>query len=229
MPTHFTNGVSNRAVGNTLYDWGYLDPTKYHTYFNDFDTIIATDWVFTTTEAGSGSATEAIQDEAGGVLKLTNDDADNDNDFLQLVPETFKWSSTKEMFFCTRFKVSDATQSDLVIGLQIRDTTPLDVTDGLFFTKADGSASMTFSVEKNNTATSTTVGTLVSDTYVRVGFFYNPLDYKFHIFLNDVEVASSVNTNAVDDEELTVSIGLQNGEAVAKTMSVDYILVSQER
>ena len=31
MPTHFTNGVSNRAVGNPLYEWGYLDPTKYHT------------------------------------------------------------------------------------------------------------------------------------------------------------------------------------------------------
>jgi hypothetical protein len=36
-------------------------------------------------------------------------------------------------------------------------------------------------------------------------------------------------TNLCDDEELTISFGIQNGEAVAKTMSIDYIFVSKER
>jgi hypothetical protein len=32
-----------------------------------------------------------------------------------------------------------------------------------------------------------------------------------------------------DDEDLTVSFGIQNGEAVAKTMTVDYILAAMDR
>ena len=40
---------------------------------------------------------------------------------------------------------------------------------------------------------------------------------------------TSVTTNLVDDEDLTVSIALQNGEAVAKTMTVDYVFVAKER
>ena len=32
-----------------------------------------------------------------------------------------------------------------------------------------------------------------------------------------------------DDEVLTPSFGIQNGEAAAKTMSIDYILAAKER
>ena len=39
MPTHFTGGVSNVAVGNPLYEFGMLDPTKYHVIFDDFDKL----------------------------------------------------------------------------------------------------------------------------------------------------------------------------------------------
>jgi hypothetical protein len=38
-----------------------------------------------------------------------------------------------------------------------------------------------------------------------------------------------VSTNAPDDEELTVSFGIQNGAAAAKTLTVDYIGASKER
>ena len=58
--THFTNGVSNQTVGNPLYDYPYLDPFKYYTYSNDFFTYHADEWTITTTEAGTGSATEAV-------------------------------------------------------------------------------------------------------------------------------------------------------------------------
>lgn len=38
----------------------------------------------------------------------------------------------------------------------------------------------------------------------------------------------SVLTNLPDDEELTVSFGIQNGEAAAKTLAIDYIRVEVE-
>ena len=230
MPTHFTNGVSNVTQGHPLYEFGMMDPTKWVAYFNDFNTYSAGDWTITTTEAGAGNATEALTDVAGGALLITNDDADNDADFFNLVGESFQYSSTKKMFFRARFKISDATQSDIVMGLQITDTTPLAVTDGIYFTKADGSTATSFVVTKDSTATTqASVATLADDTFVTLAFFYNPQSGNFEVFADDSKVAEVVNTNAPDDELLTVSFGIQNGEAAAKTMTLDYVFAAVER
>lgn len=144
MPTHFPSGVNTSVRGSTLYEMPATDWTRMHTYFNDFDTYVVGDWTITTTEAGAGSATEALGNADGGVLVITNDAADNDADFFQKVGESFKFVSGKKLWFKARFKVSDATQSDFVMGLQITDTTPLDVSDGVFFMKDDGDANLDF-------------------------------------------------------------------------------------
>ena len=88
MTTHFRTGVSNQVLIARLERSKHLDPTKY-VYHNDFLTYHADEWTITTTEAGSGNASEALGDGDGGLL-ITNDDADNDNDFLQLVKEGFQ-------------------------------------------------------------------------------------------------------------------------------------------
>ena len=62
-----------------------------------------------------------------------------------------------------------------------------------------------------------------------LAFYYDPKDRKFHVYKDNVEVGSGVNTNAPDDEELAVSFALQNGEAVAKVMTLDYISAGKER
>ena len=85
MTTHFTSGVTNVTADSTFGKVKAPDPTKYHMYHNDFDTYLASDWTNTTTEGGSGNASEALGDGDGGLLVITNDDADDDNDFLQLV------------------------------------------------------------------------------------------------------------------------------------------------
>jgi hypothetical protein len=121
-------------------------------------------------------------------------------------------------------------QADFVIGLQITDTTMLDVTDGIFFQKDDGDALLDFHVEKNNTATDVAgVATLVADTYIKVGFYYDGVDSTIQIFINDVRVGAAAITNAPDDEELAISFGIQNGQAVANVLSLDYIRCVQQR
>jgi hypothetical protein len=200
--------------------------TLYHTYFEDFDYYTAADWTVTETQAG---ATQALTDGDGGLLLITNTAADNDLVSLQKVGESFRFASGKPLFFEARFKVSDATQSDVVIGLQITDTTPLDVTDGVFFIKADGAATVDFLVEKNNTATTASaVATMANDTYIRLGFYYDGIS-AVQYFVNGSIAGSSVTTNLPDDEDMTITIAIQNGEAVAKTMTVDYVYVAKER
>lgn len=231
MTTNSTNGITNIASDNILGQIKQLDPTQAHTYFNDFDTYVAGDWTVTETQAG---ATQAITNEDGGVLLLTNSADDDDLVALQLSKETFKFEANKPLFFKARFAVSDATQSDLVIGLQITDSTPLAVTDGVYFSKADGAATLNFNVVKNSTATTASaIATLSNATFITVAFYYNGVDKIFYAAGTDSNIPAilgkSVITNLPDDEELTISFALQNGEAVAKTMSIDYIFCSKER
>lgn len=228
-PTRFNNGVTTVRKTDVLGEYGAPDPTKWHTYFNDFDTYVAGDWTITTAEAGAGSATEALTNEDGGVLLVTNDSADNDNDFFQKIGESFLFEANKKLVFKARLKVSDATQSDWICGLQITDTSPLDVTDGVFFQKDDGDTDIDFHVEKNNTASSATaIATNADATYVILGFYYNGVD-AVEYFVDGVRKGSLAVTNLPDDEELTASFGIQNGEAAAKTMSIDYLLIAKER
>ena len=229
-PTRFTSGVGTATkTSNTGY-YGMPDPTKWITYFNDFTEYVSGDWTITTTEAGSGAATEALAStSAGGLLLVTNDDADNDADFFNLKTEAFKFVAGKKTFFKARFAVSDATQSDFVMGLQITDTTPLAVSDGVYFMKDDGDASLDFHVEKDGSDTTASAIATVSDATMLVAGFYYDGKSAIEYYVDDVKLGTSVTTNLPDNEELAVSFGIQNGAAAAKTMTVDYIFVSQER
>lgn len=231
-PTRFTNGLTTVRKATSLGNYGMPDPTGWHTYFNDFDTYVVGDWTITTTEAGAGSATEALADADGGVLLITNDAADNDCDFFQKVGESFLLTAGKRAFFKARFKVSDATQSDFVMGLQVTDTTPLAVTDGIYFQKDDGDTQLDVYCQKDASTgqtSATNIATVADDTYLTVAWAYDGKS-ELAYFVNDVQLGTlNASSTYLPDTELTVSFGIQNGEAVAKTMSVDYIFASFER
>lgn len=240
-PSRFVGGgVTTAYPIDPLGYFGMPDPTKWITYFNDmcggWDTLPnATDQNYVVTKTGAG--TVAATDGAGGLCVLTNAAADNDAVFIQRKGEAFRWNSLKRMFFEARLKVSDATQSDVVVGLQITDTTPLDVTDGLFFLKADDAATFQFRVEKNDAASTLACGSMVSDTFIRMGFAYNgsavvdgATVYPFTVFIDGRAIGVvNASTNVPDDEDLCISVGVQNGEAVAKSLTIDYIFAAVER
>jgi len=224
------NTVASRSKKDLPMFQPYPSDQTYYGYFNDFMTYNSGDWTITTTEAGTGSATEAVTSSAGGALLLTNAAGDNDLDFLQLKGEAFTLAAGKRAFFSSRFKVSDATQSDFVMGLHITDTSPLDVTDGVFFISADGAATIDLAVEKNNTATTaSSIATMVNDTFITLSWFIDPDTSNVHYSVNNAEPLVLVDTNLPNDEDLTISFGIQNGAAAAKTMTVDYINVMVER
>ena len=232
MPTHFRSGVSNTVPGDALYEMGQLNPFIYHTLFDDFDTYTAAQWTVTETQAG---ATQAVGDGDGGVLVLTNATGASDVNSIQRVAsgvtaETFRWAADKDMFFVARFKVSDVTNTFVNVGLCITDTTPSDVTDGIFLFKTEDVTTLTLRIEKDNTATSINLGTMVNDTYVVAGFAYTAADRTFRGFFNGVEVGSTQTlTNAPDDEDLTITLAEVNSSAAAHVLSVDYFLAAKQR
>ena len=233
MTTNFPNGISTADRGTELERLILPDPTQAHVYFNDFTTYVAGDWTITTTEGGTGDASEALTNVAGGALLITNDDADNDSDEFQLAVESFKFASGKKSWFKTRFKVSDATQSDWIIGLCITDTTLIDaVSDGVYFKKDDGDASIDFALELNGSATEASgIATQSDDTFVTLGWYFDgdtTNGIKYYVDGTHKGTQTTM-TNLCTDEELAVSFALQNGAAAAKTMTLDYIYAAQER
>lgn len=226
--TRYPSGLTNAAPYGPLGNLTMLDPSKLHSFFDDFDTYLATDWTITET----GTATQALTAGDGGLLLVTNSAADNDASFQQLTTATFLMAAGKRAFFKCRFKVSDATQSDVQVGLVVTDTTPLDATDGIYFQKDDGDAQIDVYVRKNATTGSTSatnVGTLVDDTFIVLGFAYDGKS-EVAFFIDDVKVSSLDGSSTyLPDATLAVSFGIQNGEAVAKTMTVDYVFAAKER
>ncbi len=230
LPNGVTNADSNSAMGTLT----QLDPTKLHTYFNDFNSYNAADWVVTTVEAGTGSATEEIGDEAGGLLEITTDDADNDSTFLQLAKETFKFVSGKKLHFKAQFTTiaggSSFVLGGFVIGLQIRDTTPLDVSDGVYFQKnVGGSNQLTFKIVKVSVASTETLSEFhAASKTIEVAFIYDGRS-EVQYWVDNIKIGTLDTTNLPDDEELTISFGFENGDANQRTMSFDYIYVANER
>ena len=137
--TRLPSGINNQAASSLFANFPIPTANSLLTSFNDYFTYTAGDWVVTETQAG---ATQALTAGSGGWLLLTNSAADDDLVALQKTPAMLDLSSTKQAWFSSRFKVSDATQSDVVIGMQVVDTTPLDVTDGIYFLKSDGAATV---------------------------------------------------------------------------------------
>ena len=96
--------------------------------------------------------------------------------------------------------------------------------------KTDGDTNLDFIVEKDNTSTDTTaIHTMEDDTFVTTTWFIDPDASKVFYSVNNAAPVGVVITNLPDDEELTVSFGIQNGAAAAKTMTIDYVVAAVER
>jgi hypothetical protein len=199
-------------------------------YYNDFlfaQDYSASDWTVTETQAG---ATQAIAaDELNGALLLTNSAADDDVNQLQSAEEWIKLSAGKRVWFETKIKVSDATQSDIFVGFATTDTTIIaGTTDSVGFRKADGSTAVEALTEDNTSETSTaSVHTLADATYVTLGFAWDGIS-KVKFYVNRA-LAATHTANIEQTNKLALTYTLQNGEAVAKTMTIDYAYVAMER
>lgn len=110
--TRFPNGVTNVSDTNIFQAMGQLDPTEFYTYWDDFFSFTAGEWTVTETQAG---ATQALTAGVGGLLALTNSAADDDLNAIQRTFSLASFTAGKRAFFKTRFKVDDATQSDIAM------------------------------------------------------------------------------------------------------------------
>ena len=232
-PVRYPSGISTADKGSALFNFPMQDPTKVHCYFNDFGQYTAAEWAVTAV----GASTVALADAAFGEILLTTAGAENDGVQLQKLGETFLPVVGKKMWFETRFKISDATESDFLVGLAVTDTTAIvaagdGVTDGIFFQKDDGSAVVSIYSQLDTTTGQTTasgVHTMVAATYVTLGFEYDGAA-AIKYYVNDVHKGTlAVSAATLPNTECTTTIAFLTGAAAAKTMNVDYVFAAIER
>lgn len=230
-PTRYPFGVNNAAKNGPRNMLPMGDPTITHVFFDDFNIYGSANWTLTST----GSGTAALTAVDGGALILTNGAADDNNVFMQKTTEGFAITQGKKAWFGARFQTNEGTQSDIVFGLQVTDTTPLDVTDGIYFLKADDAATVQLIVRKNATTGSiatSQLGTLASATWTEWSFYYDGKQ-TVEAYIDGRKVASidltSTPTAYLPDTTLTISFGIQNGAAASKTLTTDYIFACTER
>lgn len=243
VPTRLPKGLVDRPANDRFNLLGILDPTKWITYFDDFAGPVdslpsATDVNYTLTKTGTGTIAQA--NGLGGLTLLTNSGAQNDALFFQKKGEAFLWNANKKLFFGARWKVDDATNAAAVMGLQVTDTTPLAVSDGIFFVKAGGAAALSAVVEKASASQTLACGNMADDTFMEMAIVYpgqqtnlgagNTAVYRFYVYINGVlQGYVDATTQAPDTQTLCVSFGVLNNTAAARSMTIDWIFAALER
>lgn len=227
-PTRFPNGVGTRRKPDPLYNYSHPDPTDMHRFFDDFDTYTSGQWTATVT----GTGTTALTAGDGGLLASATSGASGDANYLQKTTEGFSFEVGKPAWFKTRFKVSALT-TVVVIGLQVTDTTPEDVTDGIYFLSTVTTGAVTVYCRKDaTTGSSTGTGiTLVANTFTELAWYWDGKN-EVQYFQDGVQKGTITGVTAstyLPDTTTTVSFGVRTTSAAVQTLTIDYILAAKSR
>ncbi|WP_455363592.1 hypothetical protein [[Eubacterium] cellulosolvens] len=228
--TRLGDGVTNRDVADIFASLKTMDPTRYHTFFDDFDPY-TTGTVYTLTEIGTG--TDAGADGDGGLLLLTTGAVGGDNEVLNSIQESFLFETGKPLFFRGVLQTDDATLADVFFGLAIKTATdPVGTapTDGVFFQKDNAAATIDFVVTKNSTpVTAAAIASMADATNVELAFYWDGIDRIWYSVDGTVTGYVTPGASLPDDEVLGVLIAVEASTAAARTLTVDYVMVAKER
>lgn len=227
------------------------DASVAFTFFDDFinpASATVSDYHAYTSNDDGGTGTNAFQDAAGGVYNVVTAAADNDYHAMSSVAENWKFASGKKLWFEARFKVAEATTNESTWwfgltdtlttgGMQANTSGPLASYDGALIWKTPETA-MTINFETSNAGTQATTSafaTSVTDTWTKVGFYFDGTATT-SVITPYADVGSgwvagtAQNITLSGLEEMRLVFGIKAGPtAGAETLQVDYVKVVQLR
>lgn len=225
--TRFPNGISTRKSTDPFGQYFHPDQTDEHRFIDDLNNYTASAWTITVV----GTSTPALVAGDGGLLGITTSTASSDSAFLQKLPESYSFETGKPAWFSARLRL-DALTAVVVMGMQVTDTTPEDVTDGIYFLSTTGTGAVTGVVGKNATTGRATaaVGTLVANTFTELAWYWDGKD-TVNFYQDRVQKTSitGVAANFLPDTTTAISFGLRTTTAAARTLTVDFFYCSKSR
>ena len=235
---HFTGPILFAGKNNEKKWFENLPIDKnpdYVVYFDDFDRIgfdsnTGHRW---TKVLDSGASVAIAADQLNGLVNLSST-ATTDNDGAAIHKnEIFQVRAGKDLWFETKVRTSDVTQTDLCFGFTVKFTTNpeamLTAADRIVFQKDDGDASILCKTEKDGTETSTDSGIdMTNDTDVILSIRCQSTG-KVDFFVNRKLVATHTD-NIPNDEILTIAAMSLSGDASGtKVTSIDYMFAASDR
>jgi len=258
-PARFFSGIQTDQKWGPLAQMGMVNPFFYNLIYDDFDGLIASDELWTIYSKSSGSIANVAGD--GGQIIFTSAATSADVESIQStvgnisLPVT---SNPKKVFFLTRLKMSDITNSTAIAGLIDVTATPnLTITDGIYFLVTAAGITAYIDSGSAHQATVAIPASVISlflanATFIDLGFYVNRQgDVEFFVGYPLVGyLLASAWTSATQPPpagpaaayrasvsgQLTFSatllaptLVLSAGAAAAKTMTVDFLLAAKER
>jgi hypothetical protein len=194
---------------------------------------------------GSAAGTSEVFASQNGRLVMTTNALDND--YLTVVAQgggdalttpamtlgPFQPLAGTKITMGIRLKIDDVTQSDLLVGLGEADGDLVGGTaEGIYIRKDDADTQPDFVLESSSTETvvagvdrDAAAVNLADDTYIEMGFVINGITSAVGYF-NGWPIAHTVFTNLPTGRLFPV-LQIQNGEAAAKTLTVERWVITQ--
>ena len=203
-----------------------------HAAFLDDNDVSSARW--DQTASGSGTVL-TIQDALGNKAKFINGAGNNEHYYYEMKYEKLLLQSGKDVWFYTSIEIGDVDQADMFVGLcadLASGTIFANRVDCVGFALADESAILQAVCTKDGTGAETSTGlTLADNIEYWVGFHSNGTSYVDFCagIVGDESRRVRISTNLPDDEILAPAFGLQNGEAVANSMTISDIWAFGDR
>ncbi|MHC4122907.1 MAG: hypothetical protein ACYSSI_04975 [Planctomycetota bacterium] len=202
------------------------------------------DWLKSSTDGDTDGSDvcQVADDGPGGILQLTCNDKDADNENLQLNGESFKLATGKKLYFETSVALLDVDKCDFFIGLAISDVDILGgVTDRIGF-QVDHDGNINCLIEQGSTEYKQDSGVDIADcaaianfstTKKCLTFLWDGVD-TVQFFVDGVlkKTFTDNGTTIVvpDDEAMSPAqqIKTHTGAGAVQTSFVDYIHIIGE-
>jgi hypothetical protein len=234
----FPNTENVLAVRDNRYTYRYLDmfgDCQKHiidgTKAKDDTTSNPLDFVITATN--TAPVTWSVLADSSFLITTAATEYSGDN--IQVNGSIFQLSANKPAYFGIKAAISDATQSDFLVGLCGVDTTLTAASaahaigvgaGGLFFSKLDGSTTVAFKAYATSAETATANSGTAMDTSAHVYEIFWDGTTAFG-YIDNALVGTF--TSGLPSVVLTPSISFRAGEAGAKTMTVSWMRTFQVR
>lgn len=205
------------AIGPTVQKWEMRVGTDFSTGHEFTQTVVS---------VGDGDSLISQAITIGDKARLLTAANENDGAQIQVVGTPFQLVSGKPLYFGARLSVSDATQSDLLIGLASLDTALLTshavaiADDGVYFYKLDAGTALLAAAEKAGTVVTAAISSAMGTAKATYEFLWDgqgSLDF----FYNGSLV--STMTSGYPTVVLSPSFAFNNGEAAAKTGLIEWM------
>lgn len=223
--TNFDNGVTNRNAADLFGSMGQLDPTKFHSFIDDFD-------LFTAPGGYSAPATGSVAPAAllGGAVDIITGAVDTNVAIIQALSLGYSIVASQRAYFRAKAEMDDVIDADGIWGLNdaAASITPAD---GIFFEKTDLAATVDLVVRSgaSEVARESAVATMVAATQITLEFYWDGIDRIYFgvdgVPLGFIDMAGL----ALPTGLLAPTAGAVTRNGSTTTVTLDYLFAAQER